>query len=67
MARGREGMEIRSMVCLFLEKRNMPKYEYDLKTVGGLSRGISYYSSELCKGWCVHGIEELNGAWKNYE
>ena len=56
VARGQDGMEIKSMMDLVLVKRDMLHYVQDVRVVKGMGRGISDHYVVLCK-------VRLLGAW----
>ena len=56
MARGQEGVEIKSMKDLVLVKRDMLQYVQDVKAGRGMGRGLSDHIVILCK-------VRLVGAW----
>ena len=66
MARGRNGVEIKSMIDLVLVKREMLRYVQDVRVVRGLGRGLSGYHVVLCKvrlvGACIRRREVVVGA-----
>ena len=49
VARGREGVEIRSMIDLVLVKRNMLRYMQDVRAVRGMEHGLSNHYVVMCK------------------
>ena len=48
-ARGREGVEIKSMIDLLLVKRDMLRYVQDVRAVRGMGCGTSDHCVVLCK------------------
>ena len=56
VARGRDGVEIKSMIDLVLVKRNMLRYVQDVRAVRGMGRGLSGHYVVLSK-------VRLVGAW----
>ena len=56
VARGRDGVEIRSMIDLVLVKRDMLQYGQDVRAVRGLGCCLSDHHVLLCK-------VRLVGAW----
>ena len=56
VARGRECVEIKSMIDLVLVKRDMVRYVQDMRTVSGIGRGLSDHHVVQCK-------VRLVGAW----
>ena len=56
VARGRDGVEIKSMIDLMLVKRNMLRYVHDVRAVRGMGLGLSDQYVVLCKA-------RLVGAW----
>ena len=49
VARGQDGVEIKSMIDLVLVKRNMLGYVQDVRTVRGMGRSLSDNHAVLCK------------------
>ena len=49
VARGQEGVEVKSMLDLVLVKKNMLRFVQDVRPVRGMGRGISDYHVVLCK------------------
>ena len=47
-ARGRDGVEIKSIIYLVLVKRDMVRYVQDVRAVRGIGRGLSYHHFVLC-------------------
>ena len=56
VARGRDDMEIKSMIDLVLVKRDMLRYLQDVRVVRGMERDLSNHYVVLCK-------VRLVGAW----
>ena len=56
VARGRDGVEIKSMTDLVLVKRDKLRYVQDGRAVKGMGRGLSDQYVVLCK-------DRLVGAW----
>ena len=56
MARGQDGVEVKSMIDLVLVKRDMLRYVQDVRTVSGMGRGLSDHHVVLYKF-------RLLGAW----
>ena len=56
VARGRDAMEIKSMIDLLLMKRDVLRYMQDVRAVRGMGRGLSDHYVLLCK-------IKLVGAW----
>ena len=56
VARGRDGVEIKSMIDLVLVKRDMLRYVQDVRAVRGMGPGLSDYHVVLC-------TVRLVGAW----
>ena len=67
-ARGRGGVEIKSMIDLVLVKRDILRYVQDVRTVRGMGRGLSDHYNVLCKarlvGAWIKRREVVVGAWK---
>ena len=65
-ARGRDGVEIKSMRHLGLVKRNMLRYVQDVMAVRGMGRDLSDHHVVLCKvrlvGACIKRREVVVGA-----
>ena len=49
VARGQDGVDLKSMIALVLVKRNMMRYVHDVGAVRGMGRGLSYHHVVLCK------------------
>ena len=49
VSRGREGVEINSMIDLLLVKRDMLRYVQDMRAVRGMRRGLSDHHVVLYK------------------
>ena len=56
VARGQDGVEVKSTIDLVLVKRDMLRYLQDVKAVRGMGRGLSDHHVVLCK-------VRLVGAW----
>ena len=56
MARGRDGVDIKSMIDLVLVEKDMLRYVQDVRAVRGMGRGLSYHYVVMCK-------VRLVGAW----
>ena len=55
VARGREGVEIKSIMDLVVVKRDMLRYVQDVRAVRGMRRGLSHHYVLLCKVRLVGG------------
>ena len=49
LARGRDGVEIKSMIDLVLVKRYMLRYVQNVRVVRGMGHGFSGHYTVLCK------------------
>ena len=49
VARGRDGVEIKSMIDLVLVKRDMLRYVQDVRAKRGMEHGLSDHYVVLCK------------------
>ena len=49
VSRGREGVEIKSIIDLVLVKRDMLRHVQDVKVMRGMGRGLSDHYVVLCK------------------
>ena len=64
VARGREGVEIKSMIYLVLVKRDMLRYVQDVRAVRWMGRGLSDHYVVQCKVRFVGAwIKRRGGGW----
>ena len=56
VARGQDGVEVKSMLDLVLVKKDILLYVQDVREVKGMAHGLSYHNVVLCKF-------RLVGAW----
>ena len=69
MARGKDRVEVTSMIDLVLLKKDMLHYVQDLRAITGIGRGLSDHHVILCKvklvGVWIKRTEVMVGAKRN--
>ena len=66
MARGQDGVEVKSIIDLVLMKKDILLFLQDVRAMGGMGRGISDHCAVMCKvrlvGTWIRWREVMDGA-----